>query len=326
MKLTSPPFGGLFCFMKRMTQVYSTSYRGSHEAKSFPTSARLSLDTILRLNSAQQMKKLQLSKFDASGNTFIVCRAVGRSAPEGDKTRYGKLARALCSASTGFAADGLVVIASSKHADFRMDVFNADGSWAERSGNGLRSAVAFMSMQSRKKKWRIECFQEITPAEILATNGAKQKIGASIGVPAPPGVGLRRQIKVGMRNITYSPVSVGNPHAVVQVRNFPGDWQALAVGLSDSGAFPDGVNVEFVKVINRKNIEALVFERGVGVTASSGTGAAACVVALRRLELLDSVVKVKFPAHSLRVKWPSEGAPVYVTGDVIELFRGEAAI
>lgn len=272
------------------------------------------------------MKRLQLSKFDASGNTFLVCRSFGRATPQADRKRYGSLARRLCSGSAGFAADGLVVISSAARADFHMDVFNADGTWAERSGNGLRSAVAFAAASSRKKKWQVECFDDTIPAEIQSASGGKRSISASIGTPASAPAELRTQIQVGLRKINYCPVSVGNPHAVVQVRNLPADWQQQAIGLAASGAFPDGVNVEFAKIINRRNVDALVFERGVGPTASSGTGAAACVVALRRLELLDATVRVSFPEHTLQVKWAGEGKPVFIHGPVVELFSGEAIL
>lgn len=285
-----------------------------------------------QMKKMRKMKRLTLSKFDASGNTFLVFRAVDKSTPESKKKRYGDLALKLCSRDVGFCADGVVVISDTAGADFHMDIFNADGSWAERSGNGMRSAVSFVSVGSRKKKWLVECFDETVSAEIIVSSESRKKIMASVGIPqiaehgGNSADGLRYQLKVGMRSISYSPVSVGNPHAVVQVRNFPADWQAQASGLGASGGFPEGVNVEFAKIVNRRNVEVLVYERGVGPTASSGTGAAACMVALKRLDLVDGNLKVKFPKHALNVKWSGEEEPVFVTGNVSEVFRGEAVL
>ena len=243
----------------------------------------------------------------------------------------------MCARLTGADADGLLVIGPSKYTDVALDVFNADGSWAERSGNGLRIAVAHARKRSpRRKRWTISCGGDVVNAEVLrSVSGTETTIATEVGDPifdasrkdSPPASSPELKIlRVGKTHVSYFEVEVGNPHAVIPLRRFPRDWKTIGEHISTHKRFAQGLNVEFARIVSPRKIEVKVFERGVGPTCSSGTGASAAVSALIATRQVSSKVTVHFPGedttgHTLVVTWKDTSRPIVVSGSVRRLFE-----
>ncbi|MFQ5607100.1 MAG: diaminopimelate epimerase [Candidatus Zixiibacteriota bacterium] len=270
------------------------------------------------------MSKVHFTKYDAAGNTFLV---ISTQRNRLDHERYSRLAKRLCDPLDSVGADGLLTIRPTGSADFALDVFNADGSWAERSGNGIRAAVAHaLERRPRKKHWTIACQREKIKAEVVSRSTKRTIVRAQIGVPAiqDPRLGLiPEEPELSGQGIEYLQVSIGNPHLVIPVSSFPSAWVKLAGEIASFEGFAGGMNVEFVRRISRSKIQVRVYERGVGQTASSGTGAAAALVALRHLGQVNEKVTVDFGSQKLTVSWPGPVRRVTVTGPALRLFDGE---
>ncbi len=140
-----------------------------------------------------------------------------------------------------------------------------------------------------------------------------------------------KTIRIGKRSMSYLAVEVGNPHVVIPVRAFPKDWQKVSERISTHRQFTGGVNVEFTKVVTSRKVEVKVFERGVGETKSSGTGASAVVSALNTLGKVSAKTTVHFSqpdatGERLVVSWKDKLQPIVVSGTVRRLFDIEALI
>jgi diaminopimelate epimerase len=300
-------------------------------------------------------KYIAFAKFHGLGNDFLVVGAIGLP------RSLSKFARAILDRHTGMGADGLVAMMSprNKKHDARLRFFNADGSEAEMSGNGIRCAGAFLAERSpAKRTFLIETAAGVKPLEkvkgakgkwlfrvhmgapVLESNRIPFKAGHS---PAPiKGYPLRTQQGVLPATVT----SMGNPHCSVFVRSFdppvpraagvrpkgirPGasaaspydlGWESLGREIETNPLFPNRTNVEFVKVISRKEIAVRFWERGVGHTMSSGTGACAAAVASILNGLTGREVRVQTQAGSLLVAWPENGE-VMLTGPVERIGYG----
>jgi diaminopimelate epimerase len=133
---------------------------------------------------------------------------------------------------------------------------------------------------------------------------------------------INGRIKVGRTSVRAICLSVGNPHAVVPVDRFDFDWRGLGEAIEKASIFPRGVNVEFVRVRNRKRIDVMEWERGVGETGSSGTGAAAAVAAMAVLGRVGRSCTVHFPAGNLQAKWRAEDNIIVLSGPVSYVMKG----
>jgi diaminopimelate epimerase len=274
---------------------------------------------------------------------FLLCRSRLSLVSDKRRSEYGNLARLMCSPVTGAGADGLLALGPAKDADFTLEVFNADGSWAERSGNGLRAAVVFAQKDSpRRRSWRILCGGDIVTAKVLKKTAASEwQVAAEVGSPKFDTSVIRqlengetpklRELVVRRKRVKYLPVTIGNPHAIIPVRTFPREWVEIARGFANHRRFIEGVNVEFVRVVNRRKIEMRIFERGVGPTGSSGTGASASVAVMKALGKVGGSVTVEsLDLQSVRrrldVSWVDESQPITVKGSVKELLTAQTRI
>ncbi len=276
--------------------------------------------------------KYTFTKYDATGNVFLLCRSRTSLFSGKRKAEYSAVARTMCAPLTGAGADGVLVLSPDKGVDFALDVFNADGSWAERSGNGLRAAAVFAQKEiSRRRNWKISCGGAVITASVLEkTSPETWQVSTEVGYPEVERAKLN-ELVIGSKRIKYLPMTIGNPHAVIPVKSFPKDWVEIGRRISSSRRFRDGVNVEFVKVVNRRKIQIRIFERGVGPTGSSGTGASASVAAMRVLGKVSGNVTVdSFDLQSvkqrLNVIWSGSDEPVHVRGSVRELFTLQVKI
>jgi diaminopimelate epimerase len=219
-----------------------------------------------------------------------------------------------------------------KHAA-RTRFYNADGSEAEMSGNGIRCGGAFLAEFSRGRK----TFLIETPAGLKSLEKLKEEKGKwlfRVGMGAPvlepaeipfkagaftaPVKGYPLPTQQGVLPVTVT--SMGNPHCSIFVKDFE-DWETLGSEIERHPLFPNRTNVEFVKVVSRNEIEVRFWERGVGHTMSSGTGSCAAAVASILNGLTDRQVRVRTEAGSLQVAWPKKGE-VMLTGPVGKVVQG----
>ncbi len=276
-------------------------------------------------------REIPFTKFHGLGNDFIVVR--GRGLPPS----LGRLARAVTDRHTGVGADGFIVVLpprSRKH-QARVRFFNADGSEAEMSGNGIRCAAAFLAANARAKgRLAIETGVGVKKLEPVKAEREKWVFRVDMGQPIlaparipfkagdfhPPIIAFPLRTPRGLLPVTVT--SVGNPHCTIFVGDFAGiDWAGLGRGIERNSLFPQRTNVEFVKVISRKEIEVRFWERGVGETSSSGTGSCGAVVACVLNGLTDRNVRVRTVAGALEVDWP-EKQSITLTGPVERVAQG----
>jgi diaminopimelate epimerase len=276
------------------------------------------------------MQKIEYHKYHALGNDFIIIDRIGKKK---SSLKFSRLALDICRRQAGVGADGILVLTGSQKADCRMDIYNSDGSWAEKSGNGLRiTAAYFHSKYSRKKKIAIETGGEKAPAEIIKSGASGFLIRVSLGKPIFDSrkvpirsryrYHINRPIKIGKFSIPATAVSVGNPHTVIFVDEFSFDWKSLGSEIETSSHFPRRTNVEFVKILNRSKVILNDWERGAGATGSSGTGAAASVAAGVINGLLSRQCEVVFPTGSLFIDWDIGDDNLYLIGPVESVGHG----
>ena len=264
-----------------------------------------------------------------------------------------KVVRSICDRHTGMGADGLVVMSvpGDQRHQGRMRIFNADGSEAEMSGNGIRCAAAYLLENARarpesnprhrvaKRAGRLRKLEIETAAgvkSVLVVKAEERRWVFRVGMGEPilqaekiPFKGSTGHSSViefpletsrGILKVTVT--SMGNPHCTVPVSDFDAlDWVSLGREIETSQLFPNRTNVEFVRVISRKEIEVRFWERGVGKTQSSGTGSCAAVVACVLNGWTGRKVRVRTLAGTLEVAWP-EGKEVTLTGPVELIARG----
>jgi diaminopimelate epimerase len=271
---------------------------------------------------------MDFAKLQATGNDFVLIEAVGL------EYDWGRLARAMCERRFGVGADGLILLLESKLADFRMRIFNADGSEAEVCGNGLR------------------CFGRYVTDRGLAGGDNPLTIETTAGVKTvSPNVDGRFQVRMGVprfraeeipladsvditpivdypvqvaeKQLRLTFVSMGNPHGVCFVEDvaaFPlGD---LGPAIEHHSLFPQRLNFEIVEAVSRREMKVRVWERGAGETLSCGSGACAVAVAAQLQRRVDNQVDVLLPGGRLTVEWDGKG-DVYLSGGAEMVFTGK---
>jgi len=276
---------------------------------------------------------MNFTKLQGAGNDFILVEA--------DKAQrdWSKLALAMCQRHFGIGADGLLVLLPSNNADLKLRVFNPDGSEAEACGNGLRCLVKYALYKgladSKAQEMSIETMAGIRKAR-LHTRGKTTIIQVAMGepkfsakeIPLAMETGkkpiLDYPVKVDGRELHLSFVSIGNPHAVYfgqqPVADFP--LSQLGPKVEKHKIFPNRANFEVARVISREQIEARVWERGVGETLACGSGACAIAVLARLHDYINSKVDIKLPGGILSVKWDGTGE-AFLSGPAEIVFSGE---
>ena len=236
----------------------------------------------------------------------------------------------------GIGGNGVIFINPSKIADFEMEMYNADGTRAEMCGNGIRCVAKFVYDKglTDKKNISIESFGKIKYLELTVEDGKVAMVRVNMGAPEliaenVPVISenekvIDEEIEVDDKIYHMTAVSMGNPHAVVFV-NDVNDFPLETVGpkFEHHVRFPKRVNAEFVRVVDRKNVEMRVWERGTGETFACGTGCCATVVACILNGLTEEQVTVKLLGGSLVIQWDREQNLVYMTGPAATVFEGE---
>jgi diaminopimelate epimerase len=275
--------------------------------------------------------EIPFAKYHGLGNDFIVVGA------EGLPHFLSKFVPAILDRHKGIGADGLLVVMPprNKEHDARIRFFNADGSEAEMSGNGIRCAGAFLAeLSPARQTLLIETRAGLKSLKKVREEKGKWLFRVGMGAPIlepgkipfeagdfpPPIKGFVLRTQRGELPATVT--SMGNPHCSIFVADFESiDWASLGREIETNPLFPNRTNVEFVKVISRKEIAVRFWERGVGHTLSSGTGSCAATVASILNGLTERQVRVQTQAGSLLVAWPQNGE-IILTGPVERIGHG----
>ncbi len=280
----------------------------------------------------------------ALGNDFILID--DRSAR---LKKISQLSKKLCSRRFGIGADQLLLLCKSKTSDFKMRIFNADSSEVEMCGNGIRCLAKYIWDKNLKTQYAVRSTQKHLAIETLAGIIHLQKTGKLIKVDMgkpilepekiPVVIEHRIQIKkvLGLKSeivINYplqvkgktfkiTCVSMGNPHAITVVKDVH-SVPLIHYGpiIENYRFFPNRTNVEFIQILNRKNIRMRVWERGAGETMACGTGASAAGVASALLGLTERKVTVHLPGGKLLIEWSEKNNHVYMTGPAVKVFEG----
>jgi diaminopimelate epimerase len=256
-------------------------------------------------------KTIPFTKASACGNDFLI---IEDAAVSGD---LGAISRRLCDRHNGIGADGVEWLFPDPGADARAQLFNADGSEAEVSGNGTRCVAAYLCAQKSRKEVIVLTGAGQKTCRFIGQQDATFEFEADMGEPVLAG---EFAIETMWVRAVGTKVSMGNPHFVIFVDGFQEGWQRQAVLIATQPVFPQGTNVEYVVVRGPSEIEIRLFERGVGETLSSGTGSCAAAVAAISSRRVTSPVKVTAPGGTQTVRW--EGR-VYLQGPATLICRGE---
>jgi diaminopimelate epimerase len=187
-----------------------------------------------------------------------------------------------------------------EEADMRIRLINADGTEAEISGNGTRCVAAYLLNSGHTGKLAIQTGAGTKHCELASRDGNRFEFEMDMGEPQ---VGDDFAVPTATGRVQGTPVSMGNPHFVAFVKDFPAAWQAEAAEIGRHPDFKLGVNVEFVRVTSHNDIEVRFYERGVGETQSSGTGSCASAVAAIAAARVNSPVNVRAPGGAQVVRW-----------------------
>jgi diaminopimelate epimerase len=278
------------------------------------------------------VSELSFVKMHGAGNDFIVLDAIRDTLPP-----IAPLAAQLCDRHFGIGADQILVVHPSRAAEFRMEIYNADGSQAEMCANGIRCFYEYLRSRghTRADEIGVETLAGVVrprragPGRVRVQMGIPilepAKIPTSLGAGAGPVLGAL--LDVEGEEIRVSSVSMGNPHAVI----FVGDpdrapVERLGPLVERHRAFPNRTNVEFVSAVGRGRIRQRTWERGTGETLACGSGACAAAVVSMLERRVGREVVVELRGGELEIAWPREGAPVFMTGPAAEVFTGRIAI
>lgn len=276
---------------------------------------------------------MKFTKMQGAGNDYIYVNCFEEKVPNPNETAVKVSDRHF-----GIGADGLVLIEPSTIADFKMDIYNSDGSQAKMCGNATRCVAKYVydNAMTKKEEIALETLSGIKTIKMFFEDGkvssARVNMGAPITDPKEIPVNLDgnivldRKIDVGGEEYAISCVSMGNPHCVVFVKDTDGlAIEKIGPLFETHVLFPDRINTEFVQPIDAKTLKMRVWERGAGETLACGTGACATVAAaiLNGYCKKDEDIRVILLGGELVIRWDSESNDIYMTGPAETVCTGE---
>ncbi|MBQ3163033.1 MAG: diaminopimelate epimerase [Lachnospiraceae bacterium] len=276
---------------------------------------------------------MKFTKMQGCGNDYVYVNGfVEKIAAEAKPD----IVRRLSDRHFGIGGDGVIFINPSEIADFEMEMFNADGSRSQMCGNGIRCVAKYVYDYglTDKTSLTIESFGAIKYIDLTVENGKVSLVKVNMGAPIlnakdVPVLSENEQVideEIEVEGKTYrmTCVSMGNPHAIVymdDVKNL--DIDKVGPYFENHKRFPERVNTEFVRVIDRNTVEMRVWERGTGETLACGTGCCAIAVSCILNGLTEDKVTVKVLGGELLCEWDREANLVYMTGPAVTVFDGE---
>jgi diaminopimelate epimerase len=274
------------------------------------------------------MTELPFTKMHGAGNDFVVLDGIAHTLPP-----IEPLAAQLCDRHFGVGADQLLVVRASPTADFRMEIFNADGSQVEMCANGIRAFYKYLRDRGHTAAdvISVETLSGVVrpawagPGRVTVDMGlpvlAPAKIPTTLG--SGDGPVLDVSLELDAQRVSVSSVSMGNPHAVVFVDDpDTADVEALGPQIENHPAFPNRVNVEFVSVEDRSRVRQRTWERGTGETLACGSGACAVAVVSMLKGHVDRSVAIELRGGELQIRWDDAASSVFMTGPAAEVFTG----
>lgn len=278
---------------------------------------------------------MRFTKMHGLGNDYVV---LGFECPA--DAPFDRWSVTLCNRYFGVGADGLLAVLPAADADFRMRIFNADGTEAEMCGNGIRCATKFFLDNERPElktgdglDLTVRAAAGLRPVRVRLAGGEVRAMTVNMGPPelapdripvdAPGDRVVLHPVEVDGKQINITCVSMGNPHAVLFFDEDVTGMEIASLGarLEKHPMFPRRTNVEFVNVLGPSEIRLRVWERGVGETLACGTGACATAVASNLAGRTGRTALVHLPGGDLEIDWRDDA--VYMTGPAATVFRGE---
>ena len=274
---------------------------------------------------------LKFTKMHGLGNDYVYMDAINQKI--GNRS---ELAKFVSDRHFGIGSDGLILICKSNVADFKMQMFNSDGSEAEMCGNGIRCVGKFVydKKMTDKDIITIETLAGIKTLKLTIKDGKVEKAKVDMGEPVlePEKIPVISEenpvknldLKLKDREFKFTCVSMGNPHAITFIDE---DVKSLDIEKYGKPAevdkvFPRKTNVEFINIIDKNNIKMRVWERGAGETLACGTGACASVVASVLNGYTNRIVTVELLGGNLEIEWDKDNNHVYMTGPATTVFEG----
>jgi diaminopimelate epimerase len=272
---------------------------------------------------------IEFTKMHGLGNDYLFI----------DSSRYrigdpAELSRRMSHRHLGAGSDGIILVLPSETADFKMRMFNADGSEAETCGNGIRCFAKYVYERGMtgKKEFVIETLAGLNRVVLTVEGGQVVRVRSNMGKPrferseipmkGPQGRVVEEPLENDGGDVKVTCVNLGNPHAVVFVEDAAAiDLAAIGPKIENHPAFPHRTNVEFVNVLDRGNIVMRIWERGSGITMASGSGSCGAALASMITSRVDRRVNVHLVYGILTVEWADDG-DVYQEGPATEVYAG----
>ena len=278
---------------------------------------------------------LKFTKMHGLGNDYVYMDAINQNIE--DRT---ELAKFVSDRHFGIGSDGLILICPSKLADFKMQMFNQDGSEAQMCGNGIRCVGKYVYDKglTNKTTISIETLAGIKILKMQEENGKIKLITVDMGEPIlePNRIPVKSNenpvknliLNAENRDFRFNCVSMGNPHAITFIDEDVSNFDVCKYGkkLEVNSVFPQKANIEFANIIDEENIKMRVWERGAGETLACGTGACAVTVASVLNGYTKREVTVKLLGGDLKINWSKEDNHIYMTGPATTVFEGEIEI
>lgn len=280
---------------------------------------------------------MNFTKMHGAGNDYVYVNCFAEDLPEKERP---PLARIVSDRNFGVGSDGLICICPSESCDFKMDMYNADGSRGEMCGNGIRCVGKYVFERGLTSKTvlKIETAAGVKTLWLSIESGVVKTVRVDIGSPSfiPADVPvitklsefIRQPVEVRNRLWEVTALSVGNPHAVIFVDRDVDDLSLSEIGpeFENNCIFPERVNTEFVNVLEDGCLKMRVWERGSGETLACGTGAAAVLTAANVCGLCGERAKISLRGGELEAEWDKHSNKLYITGTAEFVFDGTLLI
>lgn len=284
------------------------------------------------------MARIEFTKMHGAGNDYVVLDAI-----RGELPPLGAFSKRISDRHFGIGADQVLVVerpTAGTQADFRMDIYNADGSCVEMCANGIRAFYKYLRDHGHttQDEVRVETLGGIVVPRHAGEGCVRVDMGLPVlepaKIPTLLGGGESPVLDVVLDvegadggSLIASSASMGNPHCVIEVAN-PDDFpvETLGPAIEHHSMFPNRVNVEFVQIVSRSLIRQRTWERGTGETLACGSGACAVAVTCMLRDRVDRSVTVELRGGELLIEWESNDAHVFMTGPAAEVFSGTIEI
>lgn len=286
---------------------------------------------------------IRFTKMHGCGNDYVYINGAEYKL---DADKKPDIVRALSDRHFGIGGDGVIFINPSDVADFEMEMWNADGTRAEMCGNGIRCVAKYVYDHSltdsknisivsagmikylvltTEKSDRTARGEEVV--KVRVNMGSPILVPAEIPVVAEGDTAINVPIEVQGNEYKMTCVSMGNPHAVIFMKDVAGlDIEKIGPDFENHKLFPKRTNTEFVEVIDRNNVNMRVWERGTGETLACGTGSCATAVACVLNGLTDDKVNVHLLGGTLEIEWDRKENLIYMTGPATTVFEGDVIV